>query len=156
MNDRWRCNAIGITAYKNGFQTIISYSDIGKKLTANEYILIENSYIEAVKIIMQLNKCKELNIRYLEKCGYKKGLTAEEDEKLHEEYIKINDKQKITYKDIDVVMKLILREIIWCDLINLSKRLYIRFGYDYYMYFNTRIKKDLYQDKIEMLDLFVS
>ena len=156
MNDRWRYKDVGITAYENEFEPILSYYDIGKTLTSNEYILIENSYIETVKIIMQLNKCEELIIRYLEKSDYTKGLTAEEDEKLYEKYVKIEDKQKINYKDIDVIMKLILRNMIWCDLINLSKRLYVRFGYDYYMYFNTKIIRDLYQNKIEKLWLFVS
>ena len=156
MNDRWRYKAVGITAYKDEYQPIISYSDIGEILTSDEYILIENNYIEAVKIIMELNKCEDLNIRYLEKFSYRKGLTVEEDKKLYKEYIKIEDKQKINYKNIEIILKLILRNIIWCDLINLSKRLYIRFGYDYYMYFNTKIKVDLYQDKIRKLGLFLN
>jgi hypothetical protein len=170
MNDSWRYKAVGITKYnpiyydENGVYTKdewTSISDVGKTydghiFTIREYLETEKKYIEAVKIIMQLNKCEYMNIRYLHKNDYKKGIVVEEDEELDKEYIKIVDKQKINYNDIAVVIKLILREAIWCDLINLSKRLYIRFGYDYYMYFNTKIKKELYQDKIEELGLFVS
>jgi len=165
MNNRWRDKTIRITKYntlhynENGVYTKDEWTSIydvgkiydGKVFTIQDYLETEKRYIEAVKIIMRLNKCKELNIRHLEKHDYVKGFTVEEDEKLEEKYIKIENKQKINYKDIEIVIKLILRETIWCDLINLSKRLYIRFGYDYYMYFNTKTKIDLYRDKIEKL-----
>jgi len=169
MNGRWRYKAVAITKYNPVYYNEkdvytkdewTAISDVGKiydgsVFTIQEYLETEKKYIEAVKIIMQLNKCKELNIRHLEKSDYRKGFTPEEDEKLEAKHIKIEDKQKINYKDIDVVIKLILREDMWCDLINLSKRLYIRFGYDYYMYFNTKIKKEIYKESIEKLGLFV-
>ncbi|MDF9825372.1 hypothetical protein M2475_001827 [Breznakia sp. PF5-3] len=50
---------------------------------------------------------------------------------------------------------LILRESIWCELVDIDKKFKIQFGYDYYMYCVCNyLKKDSIK-KIEELGLFV-
>jgi hypothetical protein len=161
MNDKWRYSAVSVTAYSPVYEDIrerpiISFGDVGKSMTLNEYFVIENAYIEAVKIIMRLNNCTELKIRYLEQY---KNYSQEEVNKwhgnLHDTYLSITDNKIVILGDLEPTLRLILRNFMWCDLVNLSKRLYVRFGYDYYMYFNTKIKVDVYKDEIEKLGLYV-
>jgi hypothetical protein len=63
-NNRWRHNAVAITPYTSIYENVISFGDVGKTITLDEYLKIENAYIESVKIIMHLNKCDWLKIRY--------------------------------------------------------------------------------------------
>ena len=164
MNDRWRYSAVSITPYnpiyrgENGEylkSDIFSVSDVGKSMKFNDYLKIENAYIESIKVIMLLTKCSSLSIRYLEKQSLPLCFSEEEEQILNDTYFSLVDKQIITNENLEVIMRLILRNSVWCDLVNLSKRLYVRFGYDYYMYFNTKLKVEEYKEHIEKIGLFV-
>jgi hypothetical protein len=97
-------------------------SDIGKVfgkvlLTKKEYQEIENQYCDAVASIMEENKIPYLEIRGLER-GAKQGL---------------RNGQRINEKEVKRIVRGALRETFWCKL-HLDRRMFVHFGYDYYMY----------------------
>ena len=160
-NDRWRYKAVSVTAYNPVYddirkRPIISFGDVDKTMTLDEYLKIENAYIDAVKIIMKLSKCEWLKIRYLERhYDLEDKEVNDVSKELYNQLISIENDQVVTLDNLEFIMRFILRNFIWCNLVNLSKRLYIRFGFDYYMYFNTKLKQEIYKESIEKLGLFV-
>jgi hypothetical protein len=46
---------------------------------------------------------------------------------------KLSEGQKVTSKELGAIMRLLLREILWCKLEN-PKKFFIHVGWDYYMY----------------------
>jgi len=164
VNNRWRYNAVSITPYNPIYRDekgvylndeIFRACKVGKSMELDDYLVLENACIESVKIIMSLTKCSSLSIRYLEKHSEPLCFFEEEKRILNDTYFSLADKQFVNNVNLEIVMKLILRESVWCQLVNLSKRLYVRFGYDYYMYFNTRLKMEKYKNHIEKNGLFV-
>ena len=122
-----------------------SIGDIGKfyegeELTYDKYVAIEKLYIEAVILAMT-----EANIEYFKITGLEKRRYTINDNvsitttKMF--YKSLKDNIHVSIDDITILVKLILREIVWVRLE--SDILNIHFGYDYYMYFcsKKRLKK---------------
>lgn len=129
--------------------TWTSWSDIGKiyeeygnsPLTLKEYLLTETQYVKVILAILKSKNIKKLTIQELEK--YK---TVFESEKLlkskniflnqNEKYIfsSISNNKEYDLKNIETVITLILRDCFWCTLKALNSNLYVRFGYDLYVY----------------------
>lgn len=104
-----------------------SFSDVGKGLVSlNEYTKIESEYICLILKICKLHKIKSLKIKELDNFNHLK---------------QYSNNQKITNEeDLIKLLKLILREKIWCKLC--SRNCEFHFGYDYYLY--CICNKDLY------------
>jgi len=112
-----------ITKYKktnkvNNRNEWTSFYDIGGLISYEEYIKVEKDYINTV---LGLCKCfnvssvivEELEI-YSDVCFYVEG-------------------QVVPITKLEVLLRKILREDIWCKLKN--EKCEFHFGYDYYMYF---------------------
>lgn len=97
-----------------------SISDIKDISLYQEYINVESAYINSV-----LEICKRLFVSSL----VIKELEIKQDSKFS---AKFTNNQQIDVLNIDVAIRHILREQIWCKLI--SENCEIHFGYDYYMY----------------------
>ncbi|KAA1179740.1 hypothetical protein [Photorhabdus heterorhabditis] len=99
-----------------------SFFDIGQKVEKSEYERIENQYVDYV-----INLCNCLRIN----CIIINGLDIFADE------ISYSEGQSIYINQLGDVIKSILREDIWCKLI--SDKCEFHFGYDFYMYFVSKI-----------------
>lgn len=117
-----------------------SLSDIGnvyggRVFEYSDYLNVENLYVEAVKIFMQVACVEELQIKDLEKYEFRgQHISGRE---LSEMETFFNDKcvvdANVSGKDLDIVVRFVLREMLWCRLEG-PDGFYVHFGYDYYMY----------------------
>ena len=121
-----------------------SISDIGRvfngeTLTKEEYLRIENGYISAIKLTMEENNISTLMINCLEKyydVSDETYFSPDEKELLAE----IKDNMNVSKDKIENLIRMTLRELLWCKL--KSERVEIEFGYDYYMYIKCDQIKD--------------
>lgn len=121
-----------------------SIYDIGKEygekiFLYEEYIKTEDKYIETILSFVNLNKIKYMTIEGLEKNALDKIVYDEYDLQIEGLISNIQNKQKIDIDNIGLLARAILREKIWAKLYN-SDKLYIHFGYDYYMYIGSKAK----------------
>ena len=112
-----------------------SFSDIGKlfennRLTYEQYLLIENNYIKAIREFMSCTNRHSLTITSLEKYNNFTDAPYYTSD-LIEAYNSITE-GPVTEKEIINITRLALRENIWCKLE--SEEVYVHFGHDYYMY----------------------
>ena len=135
-----------------------AYSDIGRKyndeiFTLEQYLEIEDKYIQAIIQFMKCNKVTSLRVTKLEK---KSGPVRDTDWTQEMKNIHENIKNRIlvSEEDLENICRLILREYLWCRLRN-DKNMEVDFSYDYYMDIasKSRCKKTI--SDIEKSGLFV-
>ena len=147
-----------------------SSSDIGeiydgKPFTREEYLEAEDKYVQAVIRGMELAGCSFLTVEYLsiyrDKREMKRFTPKDPKDPLHEQnkalydmFLSIKDGMRIHISQIEKAVRLILREFMDCDLTNKKKDFYVRFGFDYYMYFNSNIDKCILKKEIEKIGLY--
>lgn len=112
-----------------------SVYDVGKSYEGiefdfNKYKHMEEVYIRVVINTMRLNSVDTFFITDLEKNDYKKYPDFSPEAK--EYYDNLKNTQSVPEEKIDLLMKLILRELVWCKLS--ADTMFVHFGYDYYMY----------------------
>ena len=97
------------------------FSDVGKSVTLKEYELVEAAYISSALDLVSNSELSGLSIKSLEdhqnKCCYKEG-------------------DFIPLKDLDGVVRSLLRGEFWCMLE--SDSAFVHIGYDYYMYIGAK------------------
>ena len=116
----------------------------GKKLSASDYIAVENSYIEAVLIFMNRLEITSLTVKKLEKTDNSFKLQKPSNlysAEMIKFYNSIENNIVIGKREIQYLCRLVLREHLWCKLEE-NKTMFVHFGYDYYMYIgsNKRFK----------------
>ena len=134
-----------------------SISDIGKKfnkiiLTKEEYKKTENNYIDAIYEILREKDIKKLKVYDLE--INKKNLSellADEKDIIKE----INNDKYLALKKSEKIIRLVLREMLWCKFCSELKDIKIEFGYDYYMYVECSKIKESTINIINKKGLFV-
>jgi hypothetical protein len=122
-----------------------SYSDIGtfynnKQFTQKNYLDTENAYVNAVINFMDCLKISSLKIVVLEK--FNEELVSE-DNHFQDMISLINNIHTgscLNEQQIFIACRLILREYIWAKLSN-DKKMYVHFGYDYYMYIGSLLPR---------------
>ena len=135
-----------------------AYSDIGKTYAGkvfsfDEYIEIEALYIDAIKYFMTFLGISSLQVKALEKS--KKITTDVHANKQMTDFFKsIKEDDWVMQSQIEDVCKLILREQLWCKLEN-DQKMYVHFGYDYYMYIGSELVSEGLLEKIRSTGLFV-
>lgn len=123
----------------------MSFSDIGKTfngnmLTAEEYLEVENRYIACVEDIVTSSQCKYLTIGYLvdyNNSGY-------------------CYKERIAKEHIHKVLRDMLRENVFCVLVNLKRNVMIDMGYDYYMHVLCPLEYDVLNGIVESHKLYLN
>lgn len=123
-----------------------SYSDIGKvyegkMFEKEEYLKVEAQYCDVILCILKTNGTKVLIIKNLE-LNYSinevkqmlqiKGLDLLIEDK--EIITTLSSNKKITIDDLQVYLKLLLRECFWCELKDENLLNKVEFGYDFYVY----------------------
>ena len=147
-----------------------SSSDIGKvydgkRFTREEYLETEDKYAQAVIRGMELAGCSFLTVEYLSihrnKRNMKRFTPKDPKDPLHEQnkalydmFLSIKEGMRIHISQIEKAVRLNLREFMNCDLTNKKKDFYVRFGFDYYMYFNSNIDKCILKKEIEKIGLY--
>jgi hypothetical protein len=119
-------------------------SDIGKpeanSPTGEEYDSVENAYVNAVKAVLNDTKLSELKVSGFElhhtNSDFKKfeldGRLRNLSVDFRTEVKVLKDGMVLRNSQLEKVVRLILREIVWMDLRN--DEVEVKFGYDYYMY----------------------
>ncbi len=135
-----------------------SHGDIGRKYNdevffMDEYLEVENKYIQAILQFMQCNKITSLRVTKLQE---KSGLAQDTDntQEMINIYNKIKNRVLVSGEDLENICKLILREHLWCKLRN-DKNMEVHFGYDYYMYILSKSPCEKAISNIKKSGLFV-
>lgn len=137
---------------KNGIYTCdewTDYSCIGHKfngivLTKEEYLKVENSYIQCAKEIMQASGCSYLTIADIYKFGrHIKALS------------KFKYKTRIYPCDFDMILRETLRGRIDCHMVNLRRKYGVYTGYDYYMSVRTPLDWDALNEIVKSHGLYL-
>lgn len=121
------------------------FSDIGKSfngvlLTKEAYMEIENRYIECAVEIMEASKCTYLTIGYVK--NYKnKGCRY---------------KDRVNKELVRDVLRDILRNKVWCVLVNLKHKVQIDFGWDYYMHVICPLEENRLRHIVESHNLYLN
>jgi hypothetical protein len=169
MLEEWRYNAKSVTKYnpiyrdKNGhykkeewigfFQ--VDKSVNGEKLSFDSYLEVENRYVEAAKRFFNYHNCKAFSIKGLEKNDFSNYQYADRGSLINV-YDSIVGGSILPIKDLEIVIRLILRELIWAELYcQDDESIAIRFGHDFYMYFNSDKNWSDLANKIKEIGLFI-
>ncbi len=119
-----------------------SYSDIGKfynnkQFTQKDYLDTENAYVNAVINFMDCLKISSLKIVALEE--FNEELISENNHFQETSLINnIHIGSCLNEQQVSDVYRLILREYIWAKL-SYNTKMYVHFGYDYYMYIGSSL-----------------
>ncbi|MBG9789659.1 MULTISPECIES: hypothetical protein [Brevibacillus] len=122
-----------------------SVSDIGKVingkvLTVNEYLTVENLYIQAIKVFMMCSNTNALIIEQLEKpfslevikeSNKQKGLNDSDPNELYDFYQLATEGAVVGTHEVEYLSRLALRENLWAQL--QCESMFLRFDYDYYI-----------------------
>ncbi len=125
------------------------FSEIGKKLTMDEYLDIEKRYIDAIMIVMDEMNIDSLFIESLEL--YPEEITVQD---AREFISKLWVGKKINKLEIQGIAQLTLRNAVWCKL-RLRNRFFVHFGYDYYMFIGVSDSCSKALEKIKSIGLYV-
>ncbi|WP_404447996.1 hypothetical protein LG307_03155 [Sutcliffiella horikoshii] len=114
-----------------------SASDIGKIIdsktfTIEEYLQIEQTYINAIIHIIKLNNVESVRILNFKKNNMDKRSPLYES-KFH--LLNFKEDSEISIENIPTLSRMVLREFIFCHFY--SNDFFIHFGYDYYLYFGS-------------------
>ncbi|WP_026695684.1 hypothetical protein [Peribacillus kribbensis] len=113
-------------SYKNYEWT--SYSDIGSKVSEEVYLKTEKRYINAIFSFMN-----EMNFNKIYLNALELNSNEVEKQKASEFMSKMWVGKGVSKQEIKELVKLTLRDAIWCKL-SYKKEYFVLFGYDYYMY----------------------
>jgi len=128
----------------------------GEVLSFDEYVVAEEKYIKAAAAFLQFHSCTKFYIKNLELYGF--GDYDHPDlPVLTAGYHAILENAVVDQEMLPVLVQLILREIIYCEIFcDEPGNTAIRFGYDMYMYFNAeRDMTELFAE-VREIGLYVS
>jgi hypothetical protein len=123
--------------------TDIGRSFGGRAVAVSDYIRVENSYVRAVQIFLEWSGLRhltvaDLQINEIDGNSFPLELAQETIERARSP---ANDAE-VSGDELDWLVRLSLREAIWCRLIGTSG-FYVHFGYDYYMYIGAEAPGDI-------------
>jgi len=102
----------------------------GRVLDVTEYLRTETAYVTAVRLFMN---CARLSVLVIRDLQVNSAPVEDLAESTAERISKVTDGTEVRGDDLDWIVRLALREAIWCRLEG-SNGFYVHFGYDYYMY----------------------
>ncbi|MED4531197.1 hypothetical protein [Metabacillus fastidiosus] len=125
------------------------FSDVGKTVSLEKYLQVEQKYVNAIIAFMNEMDINKLYINDLEQ--YSEEIRAQN---VTEFVSKLWIGKGITIGEIEELIKLTLRNVIWCKL-ELKKQFFVHFGYDYYMYIGARENCYRTQEKVTSSGLYI-
>lgn len=138
----------------------MSVSDINKKfddgiLNSDEYMMVENNYLNALRLIiseLQISKLKIVQLQKFDETLIKKPFVSY-DEKSEMIFNDVKEGKLLNIDDALRLLRLIIRENIWCYLI--SDDITINVGYDYYLNVSISKKLNCFKTIEANLNLFI-
>lgn len=121
----------------------IGHSFEGTVLTLEEYISMENNYLNAVKDILIASGCKYMTIYYAEihprsiKKFLRKSILHEPVSETIDFITSFEEEQRITIDTAIALFRYCLRDYIYIEFTNNAKGVAFDSGYDYYMHVKT-------------------
>lgn len=154
---------------KNGVYTKdewTSRSDIGtvyegKTFTLEEYLDVEQRYVNVVLSVMNASNCKYMTIQYLEadKAYIAKRIKTSNFNKIDFPLLKtislLEADKRISIEKISDVLRLALREYIYVELSNKAHGTFVKFGYDYYLNVACPMKNEVLESIVRKEKLFL-
>lgn len=136
----------------------IAIGDIGNEfegtiLTAEEYLKVETLYVNAVLQFLECNKIDRLTVTSIEKNSMRRQENRPSRE-MKRIYRSIKNNYEVGISKLPDVIRLNLREVIWCRLIY-NDTMFVHFGWDYYMYIGSKHRCAKAVNNIEKSGLFV-
>lgn len=144
--------------YKN--KEWISFYEVGSPiegevLTLDNYLKIENKYIDAAISFFEFHNCKEITIKNIEKYNFD-GYFLEDMKELVTFFDAATEGIVVSIQGLRTYIILVLREIFWGQFFCIeSEDVELKFGYDYYMYFKSNRNMDTLFEQIKKSGLFV-
>ena len=143
-----------------------SRSDIGtvyegKTFTLEKYLDVEQRYINVVLSIMDVTNCRYMIIQYLEadKTYIAKRIKTSKFHKIDSLLLKsislLEENKRISIGQISNVLRLALREYIYVELSNKAHKLFVKFGYDYYLNVASSLSNEVLEDIVRKEKLFL-
>ncbi|WP_018703688.1 hypothetical protein [Anaeromusa acidaminophila] len=136
-----------------------SFSQIGDefngyKFTKEDYVIVENAYVDTIMAFMSSNNITSLNVDGLEKRKFQKRKDDVYSDEMINLYYNLKENDVINVEAIKNLSRMILREDIWCKL-EKENTMFIHFGYDYYMYVGSYQSCEKVIEEITKKGLFV-
>lgn len=137
-----------------------SFYDIEKRaLPVADYIKVEQDYIETALEIISKTDVVYVTIGYLEKhrffsCSFEKRLPDYQSLKRSFNHIRQGQRILANSSQMQILLKLCLREKLWCILINNKRNFELSFGYDYYMIMHSALPETDVKDIVERHNLY--
>lgn len=116
-----------------------SVSDVGrmfegKVVSFSEYMRTEEAYVQAVRCFLHDSGVFTLRVTDVEtRTNRVESFPVEIAQETVERARSVIDDTEVSGEDLDRVVRLVLREAVWCRLIG-KRGFYVHVGYDYYMY----------------------
>ena len=137
-----------------------SVSDIGnifngKLFEKEEYLKVENAYVNLLNKVLKETESTYLKVVGLDKYDEDlvKFLGVPYNDKSDEIFKSLEEGKVFALNDAMILIRLILRENVWCYLVN--KYVTIKFGYDYYLYITLDNEPKFFNSLDDDLGLFV-
>jgi len=116
-----------------------SVSDIGrsfdgKVLTSSTYVGTESAYVESVRLFMR--ECHQTVLRIVDlqlNDVEVESMPALLAQQVTNPLLELTNQAEVSGDDVDRIVRLALRENIWCRLEG-THGFYVHFGHDFYMY----------------------
>jgi len=169
MEDNWRYTAKSITKYNPAFRDEnghykknewIGFLQIGEEfedgiLSFDMYLETEKKYVQSATLFFEFHECRQVALRGVEKYGFSDYKYEDKDE-LISFYKSLHEGQLVALNDLDKVVKLILRELLWAECFcSSSDNIVLRFSYDFYMFFNSDKDMSTLFNNIMKLGLYI-
>jgi len=104
------------------------FSEVGTKISMEEYEATEEKYINTITTFMT-----EMGLNRVYVIALEQRSDEIKHQKANEFLSKIWIGKAVTAQEVRELVKLTLRNAIWCKL-GYKKKFFVHFGYDYYMY----------------------
>lgn len=134
-------------------------SEIGKvinekEFTLEEYLQMENAYVDAVMTFLEESGIHSLRILKLSE----QTITEEEKESfLYDsgfEDLGFQEDKLMNKEEIGLICRMVLRNFLYCELY-LKDKFFVHFGWDYYMYIGSNVHCSEALKKVSKSGLFV-
>jgi hypothetical protein len=109
-------------------------SCIGSEVSLEDYLRVEDAYYHSIRHFMADGNISNLKVRSLETHkSVSPSLAKSGLDSILLNRPKLSNKSVLAQGDLEQVIRMNLRGLIWCKLKNAS-RFFVHFGHDYYMY----------------------
>ena len=125
------------------------FSDVGTKVSIEEYQIMEEKYLNAVTTFMNEMGLNRVYVTALEQWS-----DEVRNQNVEEFLSRIWVGKAVTIQEVRKLAKLTLRNAIWCKL-GFKKQFFVHFGYDYYMYIGANEECEKAKEIVKETGLFI-